>query len=46
MEKAYIFGHFPWSVLEFRFVNSKFQQAHAKVNSVTRKENNNHQITA
>ena len=42
MEKAHLFRHSPWSVLEFRFVNDKFQQADAKVSSVTRKENNNH----
>ena len=29
MEKAHIFGHFPRSVLEFRFVNNKFQRADA-----------------
>ena len=39
MEKAHLFGrHSPWSVLEFRFVNSKVQQADAKVSSVTRKQ--------
>ena len=38
MEKAHLFGHFPSSVLEFRFVNNKFQRADAKVSSVTRKE--------
>ena len=38
MEKAHLFGHFPWSVLKFRFVNNKFQRADAKVSSVTRKE--------
>ena len=38
MEKAHLFGHSPWSVLEFRFVNNKVQQADAKVSSVTRKE--------
>ena len=37
MEKAHLFGHFSWSVLEFRFVNNKFQQADVKVSSVTRK---------
>ena len=42
LEKAHLFGHFPWSVLEFRSVNNKFQLAEAKVSSVTRKENNNH----
>ena len=35
MEKAHLSGHSPWSVLEFRFVNSKVQQADAKVSSVT-----------
>ena len=38
MEKAHLFGHFPWSVLEFRFVNNRFQLADANVSSVTRKE--------
>ena len=38
IEKAHLFGHSPWSVLEFRFVNNKVQQADAKVSSVTRKE--------
>ena len=38
MKKAHLFGHFPWSVLEFSFVNNKFQRADAKVSSVTRKE--------
>ena len=38
LEKAHLFGHFPWSVLEFRSVNNKFQLADAKVSSVTRKE--------
>ena len=42
MEKAHLFGHSPWSVLEFRFLNNKVQQADAKVSSVTRKENNDH----
>ena len=38
MEKAHLFRHSPWSVLEFRFVNNKAQQADAKVSSMTRKE--------
>ena len=38
MEKVYLFGHSPWSVLKFRFVNNEVQQADAKVSSVTRKE--------
>ena len=41
MEKAHLFKHSPWSVLEFRFANNKvrtIQQADAKVSSVTRKE--------
>ena len=38
MEKAHPFRLSPWSVLEFRFVNNKVQQADAKVSSVTRKE--------
>ena len=38
IEKANLFRHSAWSVLEFRFVNNKVQQADAKVNSVTRKE--------
>ena len=38
LEKAHLFGHFPWSVLEFRSENNKFQLADAKVSSVTRKE--------
>ena len=42
MKKAHLFWHSPWSVLEFRFVNNKVQQADANVSSVTRKENNNH----
>ena len=29
MEKAHLFGRFPWSVLEFRFVNNKLQRADA-----------------
>ena len=38
MEKAHFFGHSPWLVLEFRFVNNKVQQADAEVSSVTLKE--------
>ena len=38
MEKAHVFRHSTLSVLEFRLVNNKVQQADAKVNSVTRKE--------
>ena len=38
MEKAHFFGHSPLSVLGFRFVNNKVQQADAKVSSLTRKE--------
>ena len=38
MEKAHVFGHSPCSVLEFRFVNDKVQQADAKFSSVTRKK--------
>ena len=38
MEKNHRFGYFLWSVLEFRFVNNKFQWANAKVSPVTRKE--------
>ena len=37
MEKARLFRHSPWSVLEFRFVNNKVQQADAKLSSATGK---------
>ena len=35
MEKAHLFGHSPWSVLELRFVDNKVQRADAKVSSGT-----------
>ena len=38
LEQAHLFRHSPWSVLEFRFVNNKVQQADAEVSSVTQKE--------
>ena len=37
-KKAQLFRHSPGSVLNFRFVNNKVQQADAKISSVTRKE--------
>ena len=35
MEKAHLFRQSPWSVLKLSFVNVKFKQDDAKVNSVT-----------
>ena len=37
MEKAHLLDKETWSVLEFRFVNNKVQQADAKLSSVTGK---------